>query len=623
MGTLYLWPRCPCLLLLSAALMAAGALGGPARAQQQAPPPHRDAALQEKLEELTEGFRGRVGVYARHLPSGRTAALHADSLFPTASLVKVPILLATFAQIENGTLALDQALTFRDSLRYDAPEDLLVRFEDGAQITLGEAVMLMLTVSDNTAALWLKQLVGTAAGVTAEADSLFTRRWGRGSLAVNAWLTAHGFEKTRVNSGLLSRAEAFERYGWGQTTPREMAEMLVAIRQGEAVSPEASQEMYRALARSYWDDEALSQIPPTVQAASKQGWVERSRSEVVLVNAPHGDYVFTVITDALEDTRSTSDNEGLALIRAVSRTLWNHFEPASDWQPLAPSTSAAPVRDESLKAALQQIASRYPEAVVGVAVRNPATGMTAHLNADRRFHAASTMKVPVLIELFRQAERGAFALEDSIMVENRFRSIVDGSEYRIEDDSDAALYERLGQKVAIRELARRMITRSSNLATNLLIALVTPDSVQATIERLGAEQMEVLRGVEDIKAYRQGLSNTATARDLAALLEALTEGRAVSPEADSAMIEVLMAQEHNAMIPAGLPTGTRVAHKTGWITEIHHDAAIVYPEAGPPYVLVVLTEGLEDQDASARLGAEIARAVHRALRGSPPSEDNP
>jgi beta-lactamase class A len=199
-------------------------------------------------------------------------------------------------------------------------------------------------------------------------------------------------------------------------------------------------------------------------------------------------------------------------------------------------------------------------------------------------------------------------------VENAFRSIVDGSPYRIEDDSDDAIYTVLGTQMAIRDLVYNMITVSSNLATNLLIGHVTADSVQATAERLGVRHMRVRRGVEDIKAFRQGLNNTATAADLATLLTALRDGEAVSPAADQAMVEVLLDQQFNTMIPAGLPGTARVAHKTGWITEIHHDAAIVYLEGGDPYVLVILTEGVADETVSARLGAEIASQVHAALR---------
>ncbi len=167
--------------------------------------------------------------------------------------------------------------------------------------------------------------------------------------------------------------------------------------------------------------------------------------------------------------------------------------------------------------------------------------------------------------------------------------------------------------MTFRDLTERAITTSSNLATNLLVDRLTADSVRATMDRLGAPGLRVLRGVEDLKAFEAGLSNSTTAKALATVLAALRDGRAVSPRADAEMVEILARQDFNEMIPAGLPAGTRVAHKTGWITEIHHDAAIVYPERGAPYVLVVLTAGLADRAESARLGAEVARAVHAAL----------
>jgi beta-lactamase class A len=272
-----------------------------------------DSLLQAKIERLVEGFRGDVGVYVRHLPSGRSAAIDTDSLFPTASLVKVPILLKVFDLIEKGEIKYDEKLVYRDSLLYEG-EDLLGSFRDGEEILLKKVVMLMITMSDNTASLWLQHLAGTGT-------------------AINEWLERHGYSGTRVNSRTEGRREDWQRFGWGQTTPREMAELLVMIRQGRAVSPTASEEMYRVLTRIYWNGEALSQIPPTVQAASKQGAVNQSRSEVVLVNAPHGDYVFCLITKNQEDTSWENDNEGFVLLRDLSRILWNHFEPDFGWEP--------------------------------------------------------------------------------------------------------------------------------------------------------------------------------------------------------------------------------------------------------------------------------------------------
>ena len=276
--------------------------------------------------------------------------------------------------------------------------------------------------------------------------------------------------------------------------------------------------------------------------------------------------------------------------------------------------ASTPEPSVSLEDTINALVDEHPGATVAVAVRDAQTGTVLDLNGGRSFHAASTMKVPVMIEVYRQAALGRFALDDALPVENAFRSIVDGSPFSIEDDSDDAIYERLGQEMTIRDLVYQMITVSSNLATNLIIDYVTADSVQATSERLGTTTMKVLRGVEDIKAFRQGLSNSTTATDLAVLLDALRAGTAVSPEADAAMIDVMLEQQFNTMLPAGLPQDARVAHKTGWITGIHHDAALVYPAQGTPYVLVVLTEGIDDETVSAALGADIARAVHAALR---------
>lgn len=280
----------------------------------------------------------------------------------------------------------------------------------------------------------------------------------------------------------------------------------------------------------------------------------------------------------------------------------------------ATSCSPSPTASDRIAAEIDAIVAEAPDAVVAVSVRDAGTGTRFDRLPERDFHAASTMKVPVLIELFRQVATGRRSLDDSVRVENRFRSIVDGSEFSISDDSYDDLYGRIGTLVAVRDLAETMITWSSNLATNLLIQEVTADSVQATSRRLGAARLQTLRGVEDLKAFEAGLSNRTNAPDLATLFEALRDGRAVSAEADREMVAILLRQEFNSMIPAGLPEGTRVAHKTGSITRIHHDAGIVYPADGEPYVLVILTEGIDDIEASGRLGARIAAAVHAALR---------
>lgn len=275
---------------------------------------------------------------------------------------------------------------------------------------------------------------------------------------------------------------------------------------------------------------------------------------------------------------------------------------------------------QTLTKGIEAIIADYDSAAVSVSVIDTEGGFVLHLRGDSLYHAASTMKVPVIIELFRQIEQGRMGLDDEIVLKNEFRSIVDGSLYSIVDDSDDAIYEQLGKPMSLRQLSYNMITVSSNLATNLLIDLLSADSVQATSERLGTTRMQTIRGVEDLKAFDLGMSNQATSHDLAILMERLRLGTAVSSESDAIIRDFLNDQFFNAMIPSGLPQGTQVAHKTGMITAIHHDAAIVYPADGAPYVLVVMVKGLVDADQSSELGSRITSLVHSQLRGVSPEE---
>jgi beta-lactamase class A len=275
----------------------------------------------------------------------------------------------------------------------------------------------------------------------------------------------------------------------------------------------------------------------------------------------------------------------------------------------APTTSASPLESE-----LRRIIAASG-AEVAVAYR-PLDGRADVLNvlidADKPFHAASTMKVPVMIELFRQAQAGRVSLDEPLAVRNEFHSIVDGSPFALSDgdDSDKEVYAAVGGTMTLRQLCVAMITVSSNFAANLLIEKLGVENIRATVAKLGADGMQVLRGVEDQKAFDRGLNNSTTARGLMVLLERLARGRAVDARADAAMIEILKGQKFNDAIPAGLPDGTLVAHKTGTITKIHHDAAVVY--APQPYVLVVLVRGLADQKVSASLIAAVSKAVYAA-----------
>ena len=270
---------------------------------------------------------------------------------------------------------------------------------------------------------------------------------------------------------------------------------------------------------------------------------------------------------------------------------------------------------QSRDSVLERIQARVaeePGAKVGLAYVDLASGDTLFLNADSSFHAASTMKVPVMIELFRRANTGSFSMNQGLLLVNQFASIADGSLYSLDSssDSDSTLYRRTGERVRVDTLLRLMITRSSNLATNTLITLVGAEAVTKTMRSLGAQRIQVLRGVEAGKAFDKGLNNTTTARDLGLILRAIEEGRAAPAAATREMLGILLAQEFNEKIPAGLPPGTRVAHKTGEITAVSHDAAIVFPPGRRPYVLVVLTRGITDGNKSSKLIADISALVY-------------
>jgi len=272
---------------------------------------------------------------------------------------------------------------------------------------------------------------------------------------------------------------------------------------------------------------------------------------------------------------------------------------------------------KDLQRALTDRVAQEPGATIAIVVRDPASRVRIDQNPDLRFHAASTMKLGVLIELGRRIDAGELGWNDSLPVHNQFASIVDGSPYQLDagSDSDSTVYGAIGKKWSVRQLATRMVVRSSNLAANLLVERLDPRRVTATLRRLGADSMVVLRGVEDGKAFEKGLNNTTTARDLATLLLAIAENRAASPATCRELLEILPAQEINDGIPAGLPPGTRVAHKTGDITATWHDAALIYPADGKPFVLVVLSRGIPKRERGMQLQADIAKLVYKEIGG--------
>jgi beta-lactamase class A len=257
---------------------------------------------------------------------------------------------------------------------------------------------------------------------------------------------------------------------------------------------------------------------------------------------------------------------------------------------------------------------RKSGADVAIAFRTLDGHAAYSLHDEESFHAASTMKIPVMIELFHQARQAKLKLDDPLPIKNEFHSLVDGSIYTLDpgDDSEADLYKAAGQTRTLRQLCELMIVVSSNLATNLLIERLGVENIRATVHAYHADGMNVLRGVEDNKAFAKGLNNTTTARGLLQLLDAIARGDAVDQESSRQMIEILERQKFNEGIPAGLPPGTRVAHKTGEITKIHHDAAIVF--APKPFVMVILVRGLADTKESAALMADITRQIYQATQ---------
>ncbi len=271
-----------------------------------------DHRLQQQIENLVKDFHGQVGVYVHDLAKNKTVALDADTVFPTASIVKIPILLGIMHKIEAGELQYHQRLTYTDSLFYSEGDDILSSFKNGATIELSKVLMLMLTISDNCASLWLQGLAG-------------------GGTTINHLLDSAGLKDTRVNSRTPGRETNRALYGWGQTTPREIAGIMERIVQGKILSTASDEKMLRLLGRQYWDEEALSQIPPGVFVADKNGAVDGSRDEVVYVNGKHP-YIFSIFTKNIKDQSWESNNEAWVLTRKLSALLWHYYHPSSAWQ---------------------------------------------------------------------------------------------------------------------------------------------------------------------------------------------------------------------------------------------------------------------------------------------------
>lgn len=273
-----------------------------------------DKKLQENIEEAIQRFNGDIGIYVKNLRTGKIVSINADTIFPTASIVKVPILIGIMDKIQKGELAYDSTLVYKDSLLYEGV-DILGSFKNDEKILLKKVIMLMLTTSDNTASLWLQSLAG------------------KGS-RINEMLDSFGLVYTRINSRTPGRENSRTLYGWGQTTPKEMGIIFEKIYRNEIFSLSACDRMQRSLGRNYWDlNEAISQIPPYIEVFSKNGCVNASRSEVLLVNAPRNPYIFCIFTKNNKDTQWTHANEAWAMARKLSLMLWRYFEKKDKWEP--------------------------------------------------------------------------------------------------------------------------------------------------------------------------------------------------------------------------------------------------------------------------------------------------
>ena len=271
----------------------------------QLPAQKTDKKLEHKIEALIKGFNGQIGVYVKNLKKNKIVSIYSDTIFPTASMVKIPILIGIMDKINKSELNYDQKLKYRDSLVY-AGVDILASLKDTEYIELGKVIMLMLTMSDNTASLWLQSLAGTGTRINNILDSL-------------------GFQFTRVNSRTPGREIYRTQYGWGQTTPKEMATLMERIVSGDLISKEKSAEMLRLLSRNYWDEQSISQIPSDVFIASKNGAVDESRSEVLFVNGYGARYIFCICTKNNKDQSWQNSNEAWILTRKLSKLMWDHF----------------------------------------------------------------------------------------------------------------------------------------------------------------------------------------------------------------------------------------------------------------------------------------------------------
>lgn len=251
-----------------------------------------------------------------------------------------------------------------------------------------------------------------------------------------------------------------------------------------------------------------------------------------------------------------------------------------------------------------------------IAFKNLEDGNEILINEDEIFHAASTMKTPVMIEVYRKKMIGEISLDDSIFVKNEFESIVDKSTFQLSefDDSDKNTYDKIGRYISLRELVFDMISISSNFATNLVIKYIGAENINNTMSDIGAKNINVLRGVEDIKAFEKGLNNTTSARDLLVIYEKLASGKVLNRDLSNEMVEILKNQKYDDIIPKYLPKEIEVAHKDGWINGVRHDSGIVFLENGVSYVLILLSKNLDNELEGADMLAKVSLEIYNHIK---------
>lgn len=281
--------------------------------------------------------------------------------------------------------------------------------------------------------------------------------------------------------------------------------------------------------------------------------------------------------------------------------------------------SSLPSQLDTLRDEIDHTARKSDARAVSVALHDSESGDELHYEGDRWYHGASTIKVAILLAVYGEIARGRLAPQSRLHVRNRFLSAYDGSPFRVlaDRDADSGVHAAIGKTMRVNELALHMIATSSNLATNLLLDLIGLHTVQQAIDHFGLTGLDIRRGVEDEKAFEHGIVNRVTANGLVALLRLIAEERAYSPELSREMLDILHQQEFRKGIPARLPREVRVAHKTGDISTVAHDAGVVYAPGRAPYVVAILTEWAAGAGSRSQTIASISQCVFQHLRGTP------